>query len=73
MAFCREEPAVVFLQEVVPIAFDLIQRLLPEYQSHAGQFSLGSSHRTALSIFREYRRLFYHYFNSSRSLSSEKC
>lgn len=36
---CREEPAAVFLQEVVPIALDLMQRLLPEYQSHAGRYS----------------------------------
>jgi hypothetical protein len=32
----REEPDAVFLQEVVPIAFDLIQNLLPEYNSYAG-------------------------------------
>jgi hypothetical protein len=32
----REEPDAVFLQEVVPIAFDLIQQLLPEYNFHAG-------------------------------------
>jgi len=33
---CREEPDAVFLQEVVPIGFDLIQNLLPEYNSYTG-------------------------------------
>jgi hypothetical protein len=32
----REAPDAVFLQEVVPIAFHLIQNLLPEYNSYAG-------------------------------------
>jgi hypothetical protein len=32
----REEPDAVFLQEVVPIAFDLIRNLLPEYNSYTG-------------------------------------
>ncbi|CAF4163412.1 unnamed protein product, partial [Adineta steineri] len=32
----REEPDAVFLQEVIPIAFDLIRNLLPEYDSYAG-------------------------------------
>ena len=36
---CREEPAAVFLQEVVPVTLDLMQRLLPEYQSHAGWYN----------------------------------
>ncbi|CAF4593928.1 unnamed protein product [Rotaria sp. Silwood2] len=32
----REEPDAVFLQEVIPIAFDLIRNLLPEYDSYTG-------------------------------------
>ncbi|CAF1472460.1 unnamed protein product [Rotaria sp. Silwood1] len=32
----REEPDVIFLQEVIPIAFDLIRNLLSEYDSYAG-------------------------------------
>ncbi|CAF1020838.1 unnamed protein product [Adineta steineri] len=32
----REEPDAIFLQEVFPIAFDLIRNLLPEYDSYAG-------------------------------------
>ncbi|UJR14900.1 hypothetical protein I4U23_001884 [Adineta vaga] len=32
----REEPDAVFLQEVIPIAFDLIRNHLPEYDSYAG-------------------------------------
>ncbi|CAF0964540.1 unnamed protein product [Adineta ricciae] len=32
----REEPDVVFLQEVIPVAFDLIRNLLPEYDSYTG-------------------------------------
>jgi hypothetical protein len=31
-----EEPDAVFLQEVVPIAYDLIRNLLPEYNSYTG-------------------------------------
>ena len=31
-----EEPDAVFFQEVVPIAFDFIRNLLPEYNSYAG-------------------------------------
>ena len=45
----REEPDAVFLQEVVPVAFDLIRHLLPEYNSHAGLF-LSSSQIEAHSI-----------------------
>ncbi|CAF1119043.1 unnamed protein product [Rotaria sordida] len=36
----REEPDAVFLQEVIPTAFDLIRNLLPEYDSYAGNFIL---------------------------------
>ncbi|CAF1431338.1 unnamed protein product [Adineta steineri] len=34
--FISEEPDAVFLQEVIPITFDLIRNLLPDYDSYAG-------------------------------------
>ncbi|CAF1426952.1 unnamed protein product [Adineta steineri] len=34
--FPSEEPDAIFLQEVIPIAFDLIRNLLPDYDSYAG-------------------------------------
>lgn len=48
----REEPDAVFLQEVIPVSYNLIQNLLPEYNSYAGLVSSQSNYRTCLFCFR---------------------